>query len=210
MELVVISEAKKNEIEHEFVTKMFEAGLQTYHLRKPRFSTNQLKSFIEKIPTHFHNRIIIHSHHDLLFKYGLKGIHFTETHLERKFQKWWTLRRIRSRKKNVIITRSYKKISEVYNEEEIAYSYYLIGTIFNTLNNEFYSGYYEQGIVAAINTSGKKFVARGGINEKTIVKAYKLGFYGAALSSILWKAENPFEKYLEILNHCKNEGIKID
>jgi len=210
MELTVITSSKKNDDEPAIVTKLFEAGLSTLHLRKPRFSTKQLSAYIEKIPTHFHNRIIIHSHHDLIFKFNLKGVHFTDVHLERKFKKWWFLRKLRVRNKKIFSSRSYHKLSEVYNTEEIKFNYYLLGTVFNALTNTFYSGFYEHGLTAAIKTSGKDFIARGGINEQTIEKAYHLGFKGAALNSYLWKSENPFQKYVEILDFCKEKGISID
>lgn len=209
MELLVISSSKNSATEPEIVTKMFEAGLRTFHLRKPKYSTRKLAEYIEKIPAHFHNRIVIHSHHNLLFKYNLKGVHFTAVHLMKDFQKWWFFKRLKFSGKKPVLTRSYRKLSEVYSEEEITFDYYLLGTIFNTLNNELYSGYYEHGLNAALKTSGKVFIARGGINEATIEKAYTMGFKGVALNSILWNTEYPFEKYVEVLNYCTEKNIPI-
>ncbi len=196
MDILVITSSHKSENEPQLVTKMFEAGLATLHLRKPKFSTRQLIEYIDEIPEEFHNRIIIHSHHNLVFKYDLKGVHFTSIHLNRKFKKWWFLRKLRLSNKKILKTRAYRKLSEVYRKEEMVFDYYLLGTIFNSLNNELYSGYYDQGLKAAIKTAGKNFIARGGINEVTIGKAKNIGFRGVALSSMIWKAEQPFEKFL--------------
>lgn len=210
MEILLITSSKRDEHEPELIAKLFEAGLTTLHLRKPSFSTRQLTEYIEGIPSVFHNRIIIHSHHDLVFKFDLKGIHFTNVHLERKFRKWWFLRKLKARAKKIIFTRSYHKLSEVYEPEELDFSYYLLGTIFNNLTNEFYSGFYEQGINAAIKTAKKDFVARGGINEVTIEKAYRYGFKGVALNSQIWKADDPFKRFLEILESCKTKAVPLD
>lgn len=210
MEITVITSSKKNDDEPAIITKLFEAGLTTLHLRKPRYSTNQLSRYIAQIPTHFHDRIIIHSHHNLIFKFNLKGVHFTNVHLERRFQKWWFLRKLRLSGKKIISSRSYHKLSEVYNTEEIKFNYYLLGTVFNSLTNSLYSGFYEHGITAAMKTAGKDFIARGGINENTIEKAWHLGFKGVALNSHLWKADNPFEKFVEILDFCKQKGIPVE
>jgi thiamine-phosphate pyrophosphorylase len=210
MEIVLITSSKKDEHEPELVTKFFEAGLTTLHLRKPNWSTRQLTNYLEAIPKHFHSRIIIHSHHDLIFKYDLKGIHWTEVHLTRKFKKWWFLRKLNASGKKVLFTRSYHKLSEVYNPEELDFKYYLIGTIYNNITNEFYSGFYEQGVNAAIKNAKKEFVARGGINEVTIEKSYKYGFKGVALNSQIWKAENPFERFIAILEDCKKRGVPVD
>lgn len=210
MEITVITSSKKNDNEPEIITKIFEAGLSTLHLRKPRYSTKQLTNYIEQIPSHFHNRIIIHSHHDLIFKFDLKGVHFTNVHLERKFKKWWFLRKLRVRNKKIISSRSYHKLSEVYNTEEIKFNYYLLGTVFNSLTNTLYSGFYEHGITAAVKSAGKDFIARGGINPITIEKAWQLGFKGAAINSYLWKAEDPFGKFVEVLDFCKEKGIPVE
>lgn len=210
MEIVLITSSKKDDQEPELVTKLFEAGLTTLHLRKPNWSTRQLTNYIEAVPAHFHDRIIIHSHHDLVFKYNLKGIHWTEVHLTRKFKKWWFLRKLKASGKKVIFTRSYHKLSEVYNPEQLDFNYYLIGTIYNNITNEFYSGFYEQGVNAAIKTAKKQFVARGGINEVTIEKSYKYGFKGVALNSQIWKAEDPFKRFIAILEDCKTRGVPVD
>lgn len=210
MEITVITSSKKNDEEPEIITKFFEAGLTTLHLRKPRYSTKQLIRYIDQIPAHFHDRIIIHQHHDLIFKYNLKGIHFTNVHLQRKFQKWWFLRKLRLSGKKIISSRSYHKLSEAYNTEEIKFNYYLLGTVFNNLTNTFYSGFYEHGIIAALKNSGKDFIARGGINESTIEKAWQLGFKGVALNSYLWKDDNPFGKFVEVLDFCKAKGIPVE
>ena len=53
------------------------------------FSTKELEGFIKEIPAHFHNHLVIHSHHKLALKYNLKGFHFTSTHLGQKFKLWW-------------------------------------------------------------------------------------------------------------------------
>lgn len=209
MEIAVITSSKKNENESEVIKKLFEAGLSTLHLRKPNYSTKQLSKLIESIPTHFHDRIIIHSHHDLIFKFNLKGVHFTNIHLERKFKKWWFLRKLRVSGKKIVSSRSYHKLSEVYNTEEIKFNYYLLGTVFNNLTNAFYSGFYEHGISAAIKNAGKDFIARGGINLNTLQKAYDLGFKGVAISSFIWKSDDPFGKFVEVLDYCKLKNIPV-
>lgn len=210
MELVLITSSKKDEHEPELITKLFEAGLTTLHLRKPTFATKHMAAYIDAIPTAFHKRIIIHSHHDLIFKYDLKGIHWTEVHLARKFKKWWFLRKLKASGKKVLLTRSYHKLSEVYNEEELPFDYYLIGTIYNNITNEFYSGFYEQGINTMIKSSKKQFIARGGINEVTIEKSFKYGFRGVGLNSQIWKSDDPFKRFIEIVEDAKKRGVVVD
>lgn len=53
MKLIVISDAGVLENEAVIVTKLFEAGLESFHLRKHKISTRKTKAFISAIPAHF-------------------------------------------------------------------------------------------------------------------------------------------------------------
>jgi thiamine-phosphate pyrophosphorylase len=206
----VITQSQKSDTEISNIIQMFEAGLETLHVRKNRFSTKELDAYIKEIPAHFHNRIIIHSHHKLALKYDLKGFHFTSTHLQHKFKLWWNTRMIYLREPHLTKSISYKRIEELYREQKVKTDYCFLGTIFHNVSGELYSGFYPETIKAAIDKSGKKIIARGGVNEKSIELAYQLGFYGVALYGHLWKSTDPFAKYIEFLRYCKEKNIPID
>jgi thiamine-phosphate pyrophosphorylase len=210
MKLFVITPSKDVPDEQSLVTKMFESGLNTLHLRKPKHSTNQMEEYLKEIPVHFHNRIVIHSHHKLALKYTLKGIHLSRTHLSKNWRYWYVRLRLKLKFAKTSKSRSYSRLQQVYNKEEQAFSYFLIGTMFNNMTGDLYSGFYEDGIVAAVKTSGKKLVARGGTTLKTIVSANKYGFYGIAFNSFLWNAEMPFENFLQVLQTFKDNNIEIE
>lgn len=210
MKLVVITQSKKSDTEIAAVIQMFEVGLDTLHVRKNRFSTKELDEYIKEIPAHFHNRIIIHSHHRLALKYDLKGFHFTSTHLKKRFHLWWNTRMIYLRKPNLIKSISYKRISDLYPAQKVSTNYCFLGTMFHNISGELYSGFYPETVTAAIEKSGKKIYARGGINEKSIELAYQLGFHGIALYGHLWKSTAPFTKYIEFVRYCKEKNIPIE
>src|SRR4051812_2189790 len=198
MKLFVISPPKDKPDEPNLVTKMFESGLTTLHLRKPRHSTSQMMDYIKEIPAHFHDRIVIHSHHQLALKFSLKGIHLTSTHLNKKWKYWFVRQRLKLKFGIISKSRSYSRLQQVYNKEDYSFNYYLLGTVFNSLTHGFYSGFYEEGVIAAIKTSKKKFVARGGTTPEVIKKANDLGFYGIAFNSYIWDSELPYTNFLKI------------
>lgn len=210
MKLVVITDNKNSDTEINSIVQMFEAGLETLHLRKNRHSTKELEEFIKQIPEHFHNRIIIHSHHRLALKYNLKGVHFTSTHFKQKFQLWVNTKLIYIRKPNLLKTTSFKRIADVYKDPKVKIDYCFMGTMFHNLTGDLYSGFYRETVEAALQKSGKKIYARGGVNEKSIELAYKLGFHGIALYGYLWKNANPYQKYLEFIRYCKEKNIPIE
>lgn len=210
MKLVVITQSKKSDTEIAAIIQMFEAGLNTLHVRKNRFSTKELDDYIKEIPVHFHNRIIIHSHHKLALKYDLKGFHFTSTHLKHNIKLWWNTKMIYIRKPHLVKSISYKKIAELYQEQKVKTDYCFLGTMFHNISGELYSGFYPETVTAAIEKSGKKIYARGGVNEKSAELAYKLGFDGIALYGHLWKSADPFGKYITFVRYCKEKNIPIE
>jgi thiamine-phosphate pyrophosphorylase len=210
MKLVVITQSQKSDNEIANIIQMFEAGLDTLHVRKNRFSTKELDAYIREIPAHFHNRIIIHSHHKLALKYDLKGFHFTSTHLKHKFKLWWNTRMIYLRKPHLVKSISHKRITELYEQQKVKTDYCFLGTMFHNVSGELYSGFYPETIKAAIDKSGRKIIARGGVSEKSVELAHQLGFYGIALYGHLWKSASPFEKYIAFIRFCKEKNIPID
>lgn len=210
MKLVVITPSKDVPDEQSLVTKMFESGLKTLHLRKPKYSTNQMAEYLKEIPAHFHNRIVIHSHHKLALKFTLKGIHLSRNHLSKSWKYWFTRMRLRLRFGQTSKSRSYSRLQQVYATEEQTYDYFLLGTMFNNMTGDLYSGFYEEGVVAANKNSGKKLVARGGTTPASVSKVLKYGFHGIAFNSYLWNADMPYENFLSILKEFKKENIEIE
>jgi thiamine-phosphate pyrophosphorylase len=210
MKLFVITPPKDKQDEPNIVSKMFEAGLTTLHLRKPRYSTEQMCDYINEIPAHFHNRIVIHSHHKLALRFNLKGIHLTHTHLSKKWKYWFIRQRLKLKFGEISKSRSYSRLQQVYNKEDYQFNYYLLGTVFNSLTGGFYSGFYEEGVTAAIKNSKKKLVARGGTTPDVVKKANDLGFYGIAFNSYLWDSETPYDSFLNITQAFRNNQIELE
>jgi thiamine-phosphate pyrophosphorylase len=210
MKLIVITPSRKHEHEITAIVSMFNAGLQTLHVRKNKLSTYELEEYLKEIPEKFHNRIVIHSHHKLALKYNLKGFHFTSTHLKKRLKLWWNTKMIYLRKPYLTKSISYKRMHEIQFEEKVKTDYCFLGTMFNNISGELYSGFYKETILNATQKQNKKIIARGGINTKSIELAHQLGFYGVSLYGNLWKSTHPFDKYMEFINYCKEKNILLD
>lgn len=210
MKVVLITPSGKSDSEIAAVIQMFEAGLDTLHVRKNRYSTKELEAYIKQIPSHFHNRMIIHSHHKLALKYDLKGFHFTSTHLKKKFRLWLNTKLIYLRKPKLIKSISFRRATELYEPQQVKTDYCFLGTMFHNVSGELYSGFYPEVVEAAIRKSNMKIIARGGISDKSIEKAHELGFYGVALYGHIWKSSSPYTKYIEFIKFCKEKNIPID
>ena len=210
MKIIVITPTRDLPDEPAIVTRMFEAGLKTLHLRKPRHSTKRMSEYISEIPKHFHNRIVVHSHHSLALRFNLKGIHLSRAHLSTNWRYWFVKTRLRMRFARCSKSRSYSRLQQAYNKEEQHFDYYLMGTVFNNMTGGLYSGFYEEGVVAANRNCGKNLIARGGTVSSSVGHAHKLGFAGIAFNSFIWESENAFERLIEILAEFRRLSIPVE
>jgi thiamine-phosphate pyrophosphorylase len=196
-------------LETMIATRLFELGLETFHLRKPRYSTREMTDYLDKIPVRFHNRIVIHSHHTLAFKYNLKGIHLTRTHLKRTFRLWLNLRLLRLKRPNLSVSTSFRKLASLYEEENI-YSYVFLSPIFDSISGKFQAGFNEHSLKAAINKTHFSIIARGGIDLTKVERVKEVGFAGLILNSSLWNAPDPIQSFIDVLDKLKNLEIEVD
>lgn len=206
MKLIVISNSGIMENEAIIVTKLFEAGLETFHLRKHKTSTKKTRDLISAIPSHFHNRIVIHSHHNLARYFKLKGIHLTKTHKKRKFRTWLILKLIKLKNPHIIISTSYDTIGKLFeHSESYNYNYVFLSPIFESITSKFQGGYTTHSLKSALIKSEYKVIARGGVDINAIEKAHEIGFEGLAFYNSIWKRKDPVgefnaivEKFLEL------------
>ena len=211
MQLIVISSSSTIENEAQIITTLFECGLETFHLRKHKLSTKKTKELLKNIPQHFHNRIIIHSHHKLAYKFNLKGIHLTKTHIKQKIKTWLTIKLIRFKNPGINITTSFSNIGQILdNEHRHNYSYIFLSPIFDSLNSKFQGGFTEHSLRSAIQKSQLKIVARGGVDISIIEKANAIGFNGLAFYSCIWKKKDPLAEFNKIVEKYQELKIPIE
>ncbi len=78
MKLVVISPAAADPRETALVAEFFAAGLERYHVRKPDWTSGQVRAWIAEVPPQWHSRLILHDHHDLVETLRLGGRHWRD------------------------------------------------------------------------------------------------------------------------------------
>jgi thiamine-phosphate pyrophosphorylase len=211
MKLIVISNSGILENEPAIVTKLFEAGLETFHLRKHKTSTKKTKDFINAIPKHFHNRIIIHSHHNLARLFNLKGIHLTKTHKKRKLRTWIMLKLIKLKNPAIIISTSYDNIGKLFEQQEsYKYNYVFLSPIFESITSKFQGGYTTHSLKSALSKSEYKVIARGGVDINAIEKAHEIGFEGLAFYNSIWKRKDPVAEFNAIVEKFQELKIPIE
>ncbi|MEX2596113.1 MAG: thiamine phosphate synthase, partial [Salibacteraceae bacterium] len=143
MEVIVITSPTHRENEVQRIVHLFENGLQTLHLRKPKWKSSELETLIKDIPEMFHNRIIIHGHYKLALKYKLKGIHLHRKHRSNKWKNRWKRFLLKMRSPNLVITTTFNSL-ESLRENTQHFDYVFLGSVFNS--HSYYSRDEEAGM----------------------------------------------------------------
>ena len=211
MKLIVISSSVHIENEAQIVTKLFEAGLETFHLRKLKWSTKRMKEFIMEIPEHFHDRIFIHSHHNLASKFKMGGIHLTSTHKKKNLKTWLTIKWIQLKRPHIKITTSFKTIGNLLDTEHVYdYAYVFLSPVFDSISSKFQSGFTEHSLHSALQKTKLNVIARGGVDVTSIEKANKTNFKGLAFYSSLWKTKDPIAEFNKVVEKFQELNIPIE
>jgi len=135
VKLVVISSPNNIEGEIQIITRLFENGLQTFHLRKPNVSENKLEDFINQLPDKYLKNIVLHSHHRLIKKYNLKGLHFTRKQRKKKLKNWWRLFLLRLQNRDIKISTSFHSITSVLGNKK-NYNYVFLSPVFGSISKK--------------------------------------------------------------------------
>ncbi len=193
-QIIVISPPKNLAKEQDTLCKLFEAGLNTFHLRKPTFTSQEMKAYLDLVPRKYHPRIVIHSRYELAETYILKGIHLTE-----------------QKRKTVIKTDTFSVISTSFHQlddyrlNQKDYEYVFISPVFNSISKSNYSSNFK---LEELNLFLNEYkhnttIALGGICIDNILNIKSANFDGAAMIGCIWHSDDPVVAFLELMKKIR-------
>lgn len=202
--LIVISSPEAREQEAELVNEMFRNGLQLFHLRKPRFSTRRLASYLQQIHPAYHSKVVIHSHHELCLRFPLRGVHLNHKHKKRgSLRQWLLLKYLRFRKPRLTISTGLQSVSDL-TANQSRYSYVFLSPIFESISKVGYrSTFNEITLREQLPRLPYDVIALGGVTADNIMKTYDMGFAGAAVLGHIWKSEDPLMTFKHLQERCQ-------
>lgn len=209
MKVLVASSPTKDASEVKHVIDMFDHGLETFHLRKPKFSTRKMVEYINMIPEKYHGNIVIHSHHELTKKYKLKGIHLSKRHRKNSWKKRLKRLFLQLRTPNLIRTRSCNQLSHLVHECN-GFDYVLLSPVFDGISKNQQGAFSEHSLAGVLSKVECKVYAMGGVTPENIRSAERLGFDGVVLMGAVWKGNKPpLEVYLDTLTALANNQAEL-
>jgi thiamine-phosphate pyrophosphorylase len=185
MKLIVISPESEDAREHAVLVQLFAAGLTSYHLRKPTWTRDQLAAWLRALPTEFHPRIVLHSHHDLAAEFAVGGVHNAPTATP--------FAPLRSHAVHSLV-----ELRGLLD----ARARLLFSPVFASISKPGYGPAFdhEELRAALLLPRRAEVIALGGIDAASIPACGELGFDGVAVLGAIWQATDPVRAFAELQN----------
>lgn len=187
MQLIVVSNPVSFNGESKLINKLFDNGLEVFHLRKPEISKDEYTAVLKGINTRYHDRVALHQFHELWYDYGVNRLHFSE-HLRKELPADGLSDVYRSK----VLSTSVHHADDI--ETLMGFDYAFLGPVFDSYSKPGYKGISNNGFklnkveedLAQGQVKHTKVIALGGIGLNTIGRMKRMGFDGAAMLGWIW------------------------
>lgn len=200
MKLLLISPEEARADETQVVRELFLRGLERYHLRKPSWAIDRVRTWLEALPPTARRKVILHQHHELASEFELGGVHFPD----------------RADRSDAslpvgIVSKACHDLSRLDRDVQ-EFDSVLLSPVFPSISKPGYGGenVLDQALLRTKLTETDRLGRRadvfalGGINFSNTRICAELGFDGVAVLGALWCAANPVTAFLELQNAVRS------
>lgn len=195
MKLVVMTRPTFFVEEDKILTILFEEGLDSLHLFKPREEPVYSERLLTLLSDDYHKRITVHNHFYLREEYRLRGIHLEQPDAELPYGYRGNVSRTC---RNMEQVRQWKKPS----------SYLFLKSIFDSQSNPADKQSFTMEELKMASKQGiidRHVFALGGVNLNNIRLLDDLGFGGVVVCGDLWNRFNIYhgQDFRELISYFK-------
>lgn len=177
--IIVITRPDFFEGEAAKIAQLLQSGrADLVHIRKPRASQSEVEQLLFSIPTELYSRLVLHDHHSLAIKYGLRGVHLNSRNPEPPAG--WS----------GAVSISCHTLSELSECRRKPYAYMSLSPVFDSISKRGYRSAFSADDIAAARSQGlidERVMALGGITFDKITEIKEMGFGGAMILGDAWK-----------------------
>ena len=177
--IIVITRPDFFEGEAAKIAQLLQSGrADLVHIRKPRASQSEVEQLLFSIPTELYSRLVLHDHHSLAIKYGLRGVHLNSRNPEPPAG--WS----------GAVSISCHTLSELSECRRKPYAYMSLSPVFDSISKRGYRSAFSADDIAAARSQGlidERVMALGGITFDKITDIKEMGFGGAMILGEAWK-----------------------
>lgn len=163
--------------EAEQIVQLLHSSVDLVHIRKPESKAKDVERLICHIPDEYHDRLVLHDHHELAVKYHIHGVHLNSRNPLPP--KGWT----------GSVSKSCHTLEEV-EEWKGKCDYVSLSPIFDSISKQ---GYYAAFTTTDIEQARRhgiideKVLALGGVTFNKIDDVLRMGFGGGMILGDAWK-----------------------
>ncbi len=186
--IIVISSPNHKDREARLIQDLMEAGLWRFHLRKPNWSTDELRNLLRAVPEAQQRRIVLHRRRELLEEFPLAGYHL-------KSRETYPTGTIQG-----TVSRSFHDLDALRNCRE-KLDYVFLGPIFDSVSKQGYAAAFKPAELRGFFRSRHQVegprpmaFALGGIVPDRVRVCLGLGFDGVAALGAIWASRSPARK----------------
>lgn len=214
MKLIVCSAPGPLKDEQELVRILFEQGLVGFHLRKPGWSKEQLRKWLEDCPAVLHESLMIHSHGELAMEFNLKGMHIGASVLTEKIQEQTLLIETAHREQKLISTSVHNRTET--DRLQTGWDYAWLSPVFESISKPGYGAGTSDDEIDLLRKVLKEqkqteVFALGGIQPELLQTLSSRGFDGAVVLGAVWQNVEGFrdrhlvrERINKLLSACQS------
>jgi len=195
VKLIVISPEAEDPREHTVLAELFAAGLTSYHLRKPTWSRAQLAAWLHALPSQFHPRLVLHTHHDLATEFAVGGLHYRDAD---------------GTPSTLLRSRAVHDLATLRASLD-TYDRLLVSPLFPSFSKP---GHNPSPNLAPADLKSvlalprrAEVIALGGIDASRILACRDLGFDGVAVLGAIWQSPDPVGAFADIQNASASSAI---
>lgn len=199
MELIIITPEVFIEGEVTLLRNMLANGLRVAHIRKPGSSTGDLRSYLNQFSAEERGCMVLHSCHELVAEFGLRGAHITEADRRADI--------------NLILDSEAARVSTALHSEDHlgevtltkgGFEYVFLSPVFNSISKPGYTGRFSfQSLQTALRRAVLPVIALGGITADRVGQLRALGFSGVAALGAVWNSSDPLMSFKELRSACQ-------
>lgn len=202
MKLLVISNPEQIPGEATLINQLLAAGLELFHLRKPKASVTDMERLLNKVNPEFYPAIALHQHHNLAKQFGIKRLHFPEHQRQQTPVTVW----------QQLLEEGYKVTTSVHAIDTLTvlppvWEYVFFSPVFTSISKPGYAPVLPPAFYLTECNKPFPVIALGGITSRNLNQIPNMNFNGAAVLGAIWrqphKAVAEFSKLKEI---CRRDA----
>lgn len=183
MKVILITPEEPRKNEAEIISEALEVGLYRCHLRRPHWSVEETRAFLDSFSPEPLAKIVLHDHHQLAKVYPVAGIHFNQRHP-------FTQRPIGLSAS--ISCHSLEEVEQYHDQMD----YLFLSPIFNSISKPDYPAQFSLEQFRTSTIIDERVIALGGISLERLPQLHGIPFGGVALLGDFWSclpSANPID-----------------